>query len=1105
MTEEFAGYCTLCRSRCGTLNDVEDGRLVAVRPLPGHPTGSALCAKGRAAPEIAHSSRRLTRPLRRTNPKGAADPGWIAISWDEALATIAERIGAIREKDGAEAVAFAVTSPSATPIVDSVDWVMRFVHLFGSPNLCTATEICNWQKDVAHAFTFGVPMPLPDYEETDLVILWGHNPGSVWLAEAGALGEALRCGARLVVVDPRPTAHTREAAHWLAVRPGTDAALALGLAHLLIESGRFDAAFVREWTNGPALVRADTGAFARDPEGRLLVLRDGIPEPLDPAADPTGTDAALFGEATVDGVRCEPAFALFARRAASFPPERVEAITGIPAASVRAVADAIASARSVSQYAWTGVGQHGNSTQTARAIATLYALTGHFDRPGGNRVAEGVPAGAIAGPGLLSEAQRAKALGAGTRPIGPAALGMVTAREIYDAVLDARPYKVRALVTFGANLLLSRADVDRGLDALRALDFAVHCDLFETPTGREADILLPVSSPWEREGLRIGFDFAAPGTEWVQLRQAMIPRQGEARSDAEIVLALADRLGFGGEMFGGDIEAGWRHQLAPLGLSLDALRAVPEGIAIPAPRRARKYAERDAGGAVRGFATESGRVEIYSELFLRHGEDPLPVFTPPEGDGPFVLGSAKSGYYCQSQHRHVASLRRRAPEPAITLAADIAAARGIADGDAVEVATRTGKARFTARIEPRMAAGAAIAEFGWWQADPDLGLSGYDPIRDEGSNFNRLVDSAGADPVSGAPALKSFPCDIHRIPATVPPWPGTLVIAAREVHGDTVSLHLARPDGAPLPPFRPGAYIALAADIDGEGAVERCYSLAGASGPDGVATYRIAVRRVGDGRLSRWLTTRAAVGDRLAAKPPAGRFLLPVEADFPVVLLAAGIGITPFLAHLEALRRSPRPAETVLHYGYRTPADRIFGAEIDAARATASLRIVEHLSRPGEADLASMGDARAGRLDAASVDQHLIDRRARFYICGPGAMIEEIRAGLIARGVPRFEIFSEVFRSSGALAAPPSAGPHRVHFVRTGRSAVWTAADGDLLAFGEAHGVALPSGCRVGQCESCAVTLLEGEVRHVAPVAELDDGVCLSCCAVPAGDIVLDA
>lgn len=184
MASEIPGYCTLCRSRCGTLNQVDGDRLIAVRPDPQHPTGSAMCMKGRAAPEIVHSPHRLMHPMKRTRPKGDADPGWVRTSWDEALDTVADRLGTIRHESGAEAVAFAVTTPSGTPLSDSIDWIERFVRGFGSPNIANAIEVCNWHKDSAHAFTFGCGMPPADYANAETIVLWGHNPANTWLAQA---------------------------------------------------------------------------------------------------------------------------------------------------------------------------------------------------------------------------------------------------------------------------------------------------------------------------------------------------------------------------------------------------------------------------------------------------------------------------------------------------------------------------------------------------------------------------------------------------------------------------------------------------------------------------------------------------------------------------------------------------------------------------------------------------------------------------------------------------------------------------------------------------------------------------------------------------------
>src|SRR6202011_1063440 len=137
-----AAFCPLCTSRCGCEAVVEGGRLVALEPDPAHPTGKALCAKGRASPELVEAADRLLFPLRRTRPKGDPDPGWQRITWDEALNETATAMRRIAAESGPEAVAFAVTTPSGTAISDAGPWVDRLINAFGSPTNFTATEIC---------------------------------------------------------------------------------------------------------------------------------------------------------------------------------------------------------------------------------------------------------------------------------------------------------------------------------------------------------------------------------------------------------------------------------------------------------------------------------------------------------------------------------------------------------------------------------------------------------------------------------------------------------------------------------------------------------------------------------------------------------------------------------------------------------------------------------------------------------------------------------------------------------------------------------------------------------------------------------------------------
>ena len=268
MQDRIPGHCALCISRCGCLSVVEDGVLTAVEPDPRHPTGQALCIKGKAAPEMVYSPERILHPQRRTNPKGSDDQGWVQISWEEALETVSSRLKSIAAESGPEAVTFGVTTPSGTGMSDAFAWVNRLAHAFGSPNTLFATENCNWHKDFAPALTHGGSLGMPDYEKTGCILLWGFDPATSWLAQAQLVTQAQQRGARLIVVDPRKVGLAQRADQWLRVRPGTDGPLAMALAHQWILHGWHDEAFLREWSNGPMLVRSDTGALVQSDNPR---------------------------------------------------------------------------------------------------------------------------------------------------------------------------------------------------------------------------------------------------------------------------------------------------------------------------------------------------------------------------------------------------------------------------------------------------------------------------------------------------------------------------------------------------------------------------------------------------------------------------------------------------------------------------------------------------------------------------------------------------------------------------------------------------------------------------------------------------------------------
>jgi anaerobic selenocysteine-containing dehydrogenase len=543
--EQVPTFCALCVSRCGALATVEDGVMTALSPDPSHPTGAALCIKGRVAPELVNHPRRILHPMERTRPKGDADPGWRRISWDQALDRAAERLGAIARESGPEAVVWSASSPSTTAIADAVDWIQRLRRAFGSPNLVASMELCGWGRYLASAFTWGEPVPgvyLPDLDRAGCILFWGYNPSLARLTHATAATRALRRGARLIVVDPRRVGLAHRADPWLRVRPGTDGALALALAHVMIERGWFDRDFVRRWSNGPFLVRPDDGRLLRASD----LAPDGVPAAFvawdEEAGGPVVCQpgeretralalAGTFEIATRSGpLACRPAFALVAELCARHAPAASEEVTGVAAGDVERAARLLWESRPVAFYAWSGVEQHTNSTQTARAIAQLYALTGCIDAPGGNVRFAAVPTASVEGVELLPAETRARALGIERRPLGAARFEFITCGDFYTAALEGRPYRARGLVGFGANLLVAQPDGRRGRAALAGLDFYLHADLFMNPTAELADIVLPVASCFESEALAVGFEVSPEAQAFVQLRRAVVPPRGEARS-----------------------------------------------------------------------------------------------------------------------------------------------------------------------------------------------------------------------------------------------------------------------------------------------------------------------------------------------------------------------------------------------------------------------------------------------------------------------------------------------------------------------------------------------------------------------------------------------
>ena len=678
---------------------------------------------------------------------------------------------------GPEFVAFSVTTSSGTAIADAMPWIYRLINSFGSPNTVSTTHVCNWHKDHATAFTFGAESGMPDFERAGCLILWGFNPANCWLAQASAVVEAKTRGMKLIVVDPRQSGLAHKADQWLRVRPGTDGALALAIASVMIENGWYDRNFIESWSSGPFLVRDDDGCYLLESdlheEGRTdrYVAWDESARRLavcgrDLQREASSRQLSLFGRHEIDTlcgrITCRPAFELYANLCRTYSPEKAQEITGVPAEQIWLVAKILHEHSPVSYYAWSGVGQNTNATQTSRAMCLLYALTGDIDAPGGNVYFARPRLNNVSGRDFLSPAQRAKTLGLQERPLGPAKDAWITTRELYQAILEENPYAVKGLVAFGSNLLQSRPSPEQGVRALRALDFYVHCDLFITPMAAEADVVLPVSSAWEREGIADGFRVSQEADTLLQLRRPVVPPRGESRSDTWIVFELAKRLGLEHRFFDGDIDAGLRYMLQPTRVTLEALRAHPEGVALPLSTQYRKYLGR-------GFATPTGRVEIYSQALHDIGQSPLPDYVAPAASVeqhpewrahfPLRLTSAKCVQFCHSQFRGLHSLREKMPDPLIELHPDTAKLRHIEELDWVVIRTPHGAIWARAKFNLSLEKDVVCAQFGW--PDPtDRGTA----AAGASWNFSKLISNEYYDPISGSFPLRTCACQLEKAP-----------------------------------------------------------------------------------------------------------------------------------------------------------------------------------------------------------------------------------------------------------------------------------------------------------------------------------------------------
>jgi anaerobic selenocysteine-containing dehydrogenase len=672
---------------CGLSAEVDDGLITRIRPgdFPD-PADRGVCAKGMATRQMTYHPDRLKYPLKRAGERG--EDKWQRVSWDEALTAIAAKLQEIGQQYGPASVAWMT---SMRPNLAGGGY-SRLASL-------TKGTMVDWwgcgdgAGPCADIVTFGyargdsllLPDPDPKY-----VIVWGYNPALTNYDHMRKIVRARKKGAKVVVIDPRFTATAAHADEHIALRPGTDGALALGMINVILQEGKRDKRFIAENTVGPLLVRRDNGLFLKESE----VISGGSPESLMIMDEYSGrrqvagtpqAKPAVNGSYSISGIDCEPAFQLLSDMVRGYTPEKVAQITDVPADVVRRLAVAYGSHKPASIFRGWGMQRTFHGDLACRAINTLAVITGNIDL--------GTPSEFV----LNSTKFLAPGEPSNTIPV----------MLLYDAASKNQPHPVKAIWCSGHDFVGQMPNMNRVTeDILRHLELVVVCDLFMTPSAKHADYVLPVASFHECTDLCVSGFYHC----YLQLQQKVIDPLHECKSDFQIAAALGSKLGFG-DYFNKTEEEYIEELLASRDYTMEgvSLKRLKEGpvMARPLDRPLQ-------------FQTPTGLIEFYVERLKKSGQE-LPVYLEPlestrsEKAKTYPL-SLLTTHLLAGIHAGPAgmpSLLREKPEPTLEISPADAQPRDIMDGDVVRVFNNRGQVKLRARLSHRIKPGVVDIAQGW--------------------------------------------------------------------------------------------------------------------------------------------------------------------------------------------------------------------------------------------------------------------------------------------------------------------------------------------------------------------------------------------------------
>jgi len=706
-----------CPDSCAVLVTVDDaGRAIKVEGDPSQPvTQGFLCGKVAKYLDRVYAPERILYPLRRKTgvaksplKRGEEHEAFERVSWDEALGAIAARLQQISDAHGPESILpYSYAGTIGVLGFGSMD--RRFFHRLGGSQL--DRTICSEAGGVAWNLVYGKKLgtPTEDFSLAKLIVAWGANIHGNNIHLWPMVEKARRNGARLIVIDPYKT-RTAALADWhIAIRPGTDAALALGMMHVILREGLEDRAYVDEMTHG---------------------------------------------------------IAQLAERAREYTPERVAAWTGMTAADVEQLAREYATTRPAVLRLNYGVQRSENGGTAVRAIAMLPALTGAWKYRGGGGALS--TSGAFAWNKRELERRDLaldSPLGREARVVNMSVLGQALTQvpgvrgqgsqmrsaEPEDDVLSGGP-PVHALVVYNSNpgaVAPNQNAVRRGL--ARTDLFTVVHDLFFNDTTDYADYVLPATTFLEHTDIQ-----GAYGHYFVQLSNQAIEPPGEARSNVWLFSQLAQTMGFAESCFR-DTEEQLIRQALAIGLDGRSKNAGMEHISfedleekghIPLAFHREPENAPFLPYTSERLPTPSGKIEFYSATLAARGQDPVPGFIPPsesrwsEGAKRFPLEflGRKADNYMNSTFANLDGHRKMEARTSqrLEMHPTDANARGIVDGDKVRVWNDRGEIQLTALVDGRVAEGVVAGRLDWAK------------FNDGGVNVNALTSERLTDIGAGA-------------------------------------------------------------------------------------------------------------------------------------------------------------------------------------------------------------------------------------------------------------------------------------------------------------------------------------------------------------------